>query len=127
MAGGRRGRLVPAAMRFPAGVIRPRSRDAVSDAAWIALRHSRRFDFMSSSAHSPKVLRPASASLAAFFAASGSMPLASSERHSVARSRASARVTAAAEPNPASRCFPAKENIKVHRLETAAPLREIVR
>jgi hypothetical protein len=38
-------------------------------AAWISLRHSRRFEAMRESAHSPKVLRVASASRAAFFAA----------------------------------------------------------
>jgi hypothetical protein len=44
-------------------------------AAWISLRHSRRLDFMSSSAHWPNVLRAAVASWAAFFASSGSNAL----------------------------------------------------
>jgi hypothetical protein len=44
-------------------------------AACAALRHSGRFDLISSSAHSPNVLRDVSAFLAIFFASKGSIAL----------------------------------------------------
>ena len=95
--------------------------------ACFSLRHSRRFDLISSSAHCPNVLRAASASLAAFFASRGSSPLASIERYSAAFSRASARVTIDAEPKPASRCFPASANMNVQRFDSPLSVFEMVR